>query len=369
MFQLKRAISDWRKKLAAQGIKSRKILDELESHLREDVESQIRSGMNPEEAFRAAVRRIGEGPILKTEFAKLPASPQSWLPRLFRIACFVSAPFMLATSAWALLDFEEGVGAKLFTLSVISCLGCFFFSLPFWYRSLPNPYRPRVGITLKITSLLMSCIPLFALLDASGVLHLPGSTAVAMIVWSLLATYLGIVLAYMCLDFERGFGWGLLDCPPAEKFTGLAQRAIDLSHDEAACLRHDFVGTEHLLLGILESQSGLLLDLFRKWNIDTDTIRAGIDKLIARGVARKSALDLPYTPRAKKALALSMQEAGEMGHSLITPEHILLGLLLEREGVAGLVLRNLSLNAQRARRDILDGMGPGGEDGAQPVFA
>ena len=368
MFQLERAISDWRKKLAAQGIASRPILDELESHLREDVETQIRSGANIEEAFRAAVQRIGEGPILKTEFAKLRAKGQSRLPRIFRIACFVSGPFMLVTSAWALLDFEGATAAKFFSLSFISCLACYVVSLPFWYRFLPNPYRRGICITLKITSLVMSSIPVFALLDALGVLHLPGGTVAAMLVWSLLAAYGLTIFAYVCLDLERGFGWGLFDCPPAEKFTELAQRAIDLGHDEAAGLRHDFVGTEHLLLGIVASESGLLMDLFRKWDLDSNAIRAGIDKLIGPGCAHKSARDLPYTPRAKKALSLAIQEAREMGHPLISPEHILLGLLLETEGVAGLVLRNLGLNPQRARRDILDGMGPG-DDGTQPVFA
>jgi ATP-dependent Clp protease ATP-binding subunit ClpC len=177
------------------------------------------------------------------------------------------------------------------------------------------------------------------------------------------------MFGYGCLDLERGMGWGSTGCPAPEQFTDLAQRASGIAHEEATQLGHDYVGTEHLLLGVISCDSGLLSDLLRKWGIEADTIRAEIEKVVGPGGARKSARDLPYTPRARRALTLAMQETQVMGHSFITPEHIMLGLLLEKEGLAGVVLRGLGLDAGRARQDILNGLGPDGDDGLRPVLA
>jgi hypothetical protein len=214
-------------------------------------------------------------------------------------------------------------------------------------------------------------LPLVALAGALG-LPLPqlGNTG-SMILWSAVAAFTATMFAYACLDIERGIGRRSGRGPSPEQFTDLAQRARSgLAHDEAERLGHDFVGTEHLLLGVILCDSGLLSDLLRKWGIEADAIRAEIEKVGGPGAARKSARDLPYTPRAIRALTLAMQETRKMGHPFITPEHIMLGLLLEKEGFAGVVLRGLGIDADRARRDILNGMGPGdGEDGLQPVLA
>jgi hypothetical protein len=369
MFNIEEAINAWRKGLRAQGIKSREILDELESHLREDVQQQIESGRHAGEAFRAAVQRIGQGPALKAEFAKVRGGKQNRLHLLFRVACFVSAPFMLVSSAWALLDSEgPGIGGWL-TFFAIACMALYLGSLPFWYRFLPNPYRRGFGIAFKALIYFVAAFPIFALLEAAEVIHVPVETALFMFAWALTAAVTGTVLAYMCLDIERGLGWGILDFPSTDKFTDVAQQAIEIAYEEAARLGHDFVGTEHLLLGIISSESGLLMDLFRKWDLNSDKVRAEIEKMVGRGVGRKSARDIPFTPRSKRALALALKEAHGMGHSFIHSEHIFLGLLLESEGVAGLVLRQLGVNAQDARRDILQGMGPDGGDGMQPVVA
>src|SRR5262249_1972426 len=124
-----------------------------------------------------------------------------------------------------------------------------------------------------------------------------------------------------------------------------------------------------LLLGVVSSESGLLMDLLRKWDTDSDGIRGEVKKIVGAGASRRAARDIPYTPRALRALNLAAQEARAMGHSFINPEHIVLGLLLEKEGVAGMVLRKLGIDADQARRDILNGMGPDGDDGMQPVLA
>src|SRR6476646_4815090 len=94
MFDLTQAIAKWRKEMAAQGVKSRDVLDELENHLREDVGNQVGGGTDAAEAFKVAAQRIGQGAVLKREFAKLDRRKQR-LPDIFRITCFVTGPFML----------------------------------------------------------------------------------------------------------------------------------------------------------------------------------------------------------------------------------------------------------------------------------
>jgi Clp amino terminal domain, pathogenicity island component len=252
---------------------------------------------------------------------------------------------------------------------VLAFLAVYTGTLPLWYRSLPSPYAKRLGIALKTATLMVAALPLVALLGVSGVRFLQLGNTGSLILWSGVAAFSATMFAYACLDLERGIGWSSFPCPSPDRFTDLAQRATETAHDEAARLGHDFIGTEHLLLGVISCDSGLLLDLFRKWEVDADIIRSEIEKVVVSGFARKSARDLPYTPRALRALTLAMQETQTMNHSFITPEHILLGLLLEKEGLAGVVLRKLGIKADRARQDILHGMGPGGDDSLQPVLA
>jgi hypothetical protein len=364
-FKLEKAITKWRKEMAAQGVKSRDVLDELENHLREDVTNQIDAGTDAAEAFSIAVQRIGKGAALEREFAKLDASKHKRLTNIFRIYCFVSGPSMLLLSGWLFYDPERSSFDRPPSFFVLVCLAIYTGTLPLWYRGLPSPHKKWIGIVLKTITFMVVLLPLVALAGASCNWD-TGST----ILWNAVVAFSATMLAYACLDLERGIGWGSGRGPSPEQFTDLAQRARSgLAHDEADRLGHDFVGTEHLLLGVISCDSGLLSDLLRKWGIDADTIRAEIEKVVGRGVAGKSARDIPYTPRAKRALGLAMQEAHAMGHSFISPEHIILGLLLEKEGVAGLVLRGLGINANRVRRDILNGMGPGGDDGLQPVIA
>src|ERR1041385_2688392 len=180
MFDLEQAISRWRKRMIADGIKSATILDELETHLRDEVDEQMRAGMEPADAFRKATQRLGQGTLLKTEFAKLRRHSGSSLLWLFRIACFITAPFMLATSAWVLLDSESVAPPQLLVSPLMCARALYLASLPFWYRFLPNPYRRGVQIALKAMNLFVASFPVLALLGALGVIHLPLSDTIAM---------------------------------------------------------------------------------------------------------------------------------------------------------------------------------------------
>jgi hypothetical protein len=370
-FKLDQAIAKWRKEMTAQGVRSRDVLDELENHLREDIAAQIQSGTSEVEAFDIAVQRIGRGAALHREFAKLDASKHKRLSKLFRISCFVTGPFMLVLSGWLLYDPDRRSFDRPVSLFLLTCLAIYTGTLPVWYRLLPSPHTKWRCILLKTITFMVAALPLVALAGALG-LPVPrlGNTG-SLVLWSVVTAYTATMSAYACLDLERGVGWRSQRGPSSEQFTELAQRARSgLAHEEAERLGHDYVGTEHLLLGVISCDSGLLSDLLRKWGIEADAIRAEIEKVAGPGVARKSARDLPYTPRATRALTLALQETCAMGQSFITPEHIMLGLLLEKEGLAGVVLRGLGIDADRARRDILDGMGPSdGEDGLQPVLA
>src|ERR1051325_5470113 len=306
-FKLEKAIAKWRKDMTAQGVKSRDVLDELENHLREDVAAQIQSGMDAAEAFEIAAQRIGRGAVLKREFAKLEASKHQRLTRLFRIACFITGPFMLLLSGWLLYDLDRGSFHQPASLFVLACLAIYTGTVPLWYRSLPSSHTKWIGIVLRALTLFVACLPVVALLGALGLRFLRLDDTESMILWSAVVAFTATMFAYACLDLERGIGWGSSACPSPDRFTDLAQRANGIAHDEAERLGHDFVGTEHLLLGIISCDSGLLSDLLRKWGVDADTIRAEIEKVVDRGYARKSARDLPYTPRAMRALTLAMQ--------------------------------------------------------------
>src|ERR1051326_733928 len=143
-FKLDQAIAKWRKEMAAQGVKSRDLLDELERHLREDVAAQISSGNGAAEAFEVAAKRIGRGAGLKREFAKLDASKHRRRARLFRVSFFIPGPSMLLLSGWLLYDFDRGSFDQPASLFALACLAVYTGTLPLWYRWLPSPHTKRI---------------------------------------------------------------------------------------------------------------------------------------------------------------------------------------------------------------------------------
>jgi hypothetical protein len=240
MFDLERAIADWRRQMVAGGLKRAEALDELESHLREDIQQQIQSGLATQAAFESAVERIGGARSLKTEFAKIG--------------------------------------------------------------------HTRLGFLSKLKGFLM------------------GSGSVAL--------------------------------PPLSAFTSNAQQSLELARAEAPRLNHDFIGTEHVLLGLLGAQSGILTNIMRRMGIDTHIVRKEIETLVGPGLpAQRVAAEIPYTPRATRALALAVAEAEALQQAEVCPEHIFLGLIKEGEGVAGLVLRKMGVDIKMAREEIVKELG------------
>jgi hypothetical protein len=234
MFNLDHAITDWRRQMLAAGIKSAEVLDELESHLREDIEQQMRSGVVAKTAFENARQRIGQAGALGEEFGKI-----DFLMRRRNIK-------------------------------------------------------------------------------------------------SALLKFLGIPIAAPLV------------------FTPGARDSLDSGRQAALGFHHDFIGTEHVLLGLLATENSIVPKVLRNMDVSSEVVRNEIENIVGHGPQREVIHELPYTPRVKKALEFASQEARALGCScVINPEHIFLGLILEGGGVAALVLKKLGVDAAKAREQTL----------------
>jgi hypothetical protein len=238
MFDLEKAISDWRRQMQAAGIKNPATVDELESHLREDVDREVQSGSSKEEAFQAAVKRIGLPNSLKSEFAKVPRRK------------------------WALLGMLKGL----------------------------------------------------------------------------------LVDSYFA-------------SPSSSAFTASARRTLELARLEAPRLHHDFVGTEHILLGLLTLENGTVPSVLNRMGVNPEDVRQQVEKTISPFSSEGVRVSIPYTPRVKRSLRIAAQEARACKHACISAEHIFLGLIVEGDGVAGRVLKKLGVNIRAARQEILSELG------------
>jgi ATP-dependent Clp protease ATP-binding subunit ClpC len=141
-------------------------------------------------------------------------------------------------------------------------------------------------------------------------------------------------------------------------FTPRAQQVLALARKEADRFNHNYVGTEHLLLGLIKLGQGVAVNVLTKLGLDLETVRMQVEQQVGSGPETKMVGNIPYTPRVKKVLALASKEAKNLNHSYVGTEHILLGLLREGEGVAAQVLRNLDVNLDKARQEILRELDP-----------
>ncbi|HVR35187.1 MAG TPA: ATP-dependent Clp protease ATP-binding subunit [Methylomirabilota bacterium] len=154
-------------------------------------------------------------------------------------------------------------------------------------------------------------------------------------------------------------------------FTPRAQQVLALARKEADRFNHNFVGTEHLLLGLIKLGQGVAVNVLQKLGLDLETVRMEVEKQVGTGPDQKMIGNIPYTPRVKKVLALAAKEAKALNHTYVGTEHILLGLLREGEGVAARVLKNLDVDIEQTRQEILKELDPNfsaqDEPGAESV--
>ncbi|MFI5337761.1 MAG: ATP-dependent Clp protease ATP-binding subunit, partial [Opitutales bacterium] len=159
---------------------------------------------------------------------------------------------------------------------------------------------------------------------------------------------------------------------PMNNFTPRAQQVLALARKEADRFHHNYVGTEHILLGLIKLGQGVAVSVLQKMGADLETVRSAVEKQVGTGQETKTPGSIPYTPRVKKVLALAGKEAKTLNHSYVGTEHILLGLLREGEGVAARVLKSLDIDIERTRNEILRELDPqfsGGEPGGEETAA
>ena len=141
-------------------------------------------------------------------------------------------------------------------------------------------------------------------------------------------------------------------------FTPRAQQVLALARKEADRFNHNFLGTEHLLLGLIKLGQGVAVNVLQKMGLDLETVRMEVEKQVGTGPDQKMIGNIPYTPRVKKVLALASKEAKSLNHTYVGTEHILLGLLREGDGVAAKVLKNLDVDIEQCRQEILKELDP-----------
>ena len=141
-------------------------------------------------------------------------------------------------------------------------------------------------------------------------------------------------------------------------FTPRAQQVLALARKEADRFNHNFVGTEHLLLGLIKLGQGVAVNVLQKMGLDLETVRLEVEKQVGTGPDQKQVGNIPYTPRVKKVLNLASKEAKQLQHTYVGTEHILLGLLREGDGVAARVLKNLDIDIEQTRQEILKELDP-----------
>ncbi|MEI6625101.1 MAG: Clp protease N-terminal domain-containing protein, partial [Thermoleophilia bacterium] len=144
-----------------------------------------------------------------------------------------------------------------------------------------------------------------------------------------------------------------------ERFTERARQVVVLAQDEARALKHNYIGTEHILLGLLREEEGLAARVLDSLDITVEDVRANVARIVGQGEEVTTG-QIPFTPRAKKVLELALREALSLGHNYIGTEHILLGLVRENEGVAARILLDFDADAEKIRNEIIRMLsGPG----------
>jgi ATP-dependent Clp protease ATP-binding subunit ClpC len=152
-----------------------------------------------------------------------------------------------------------------------------------------------------------------------------------------------------------------------ERFTDRARKVMALANQEAQRFNHEYIGTEHILLGLVKEGSGVGANVLKNLDVDLRKVRMEVEKLVKSGPDMVTMGKLPQTPRAKKVIEYAIEEARNLNHNYVGTEHLLLGLLREHDGVAAQVLMNLNLKLEEVREEVLNLLGAGVESEEQPA--
>lgn len=151
-------------------------------------------------------------------------------------------------------------------------------------------------------------------------------------------------------------------------FTERVREVLRLARDQSHAFNHEYIGTEHLLLGLIKEGEGLGVAVLRNLNVDLDKIREETARVVQKGKVTQPRDDLPFTSRAKKVLELSMIEARDLHHNHVGTEHVMLGLIREEKGIAAQILHQAGVTTQSARDEVLRLLGSPTQSGRPPAF-
>lgn len=371
MFDLEQSISTWRKKLAAGGIRSDDVLDELEDHLREDIHCQTRAGATEEQAFETATSRVGPPKSLQTEFRKARPSWPAWL----RIAYYAFSAGVVLISSWSLLQNELRIWEQCVGLSATLLACVYLVFLPRLPEALNRQWRSLVTAFLKFSSFVMFLWPAWLLLDAFGIVHFQMGIVLSMVLWCAFSSLGATVMIFSLRDYwhqhspSQGHACQgtMAECDaransprltknnrlPLQMLGSAAHAVLEQARSEARVRGHDYIGTEHVLLALVACRPDAFDQMLAELHVNQKTVVQQIERAIT--VAPSSSTDsaLPLTPRVRRAFQFAAREAGRIKDSEIGVHHLFLGLLRERSGVAGRVLRQLGLSLKGTRKELL----------------
>jgi ATP-dependent Clp protease ATP-binding subunit ClpC len=166
--------------------------------------------------------------------------------------------------------------------------------------------------------------------------------------------------------FKSFYGWWTAPNEIIINFSPRARQVLALASKEAERFNHNFVGTEHLLLGLIKLGQGYAVNILKKRGLVLENIRLEVEKQMCEPYDQKMVGNIPYTPRSRNVLDLAAKEAKALNHASIGTEHILLGLLREEDGVAGRVLKNLGVDLWETRQETMMKLGPNLSDRSKP---
>jgi hypothetical protein len=292
MFNLNDAIGDWRKRMTAAGMISPALLDELESHLREEMERQLLAGAAAQDAFAIAVQRIGRPNALKREFDKLRVGRNGWVSDLKR-ALMVAVCIFATMTAFGVF------------------LGMHF---PLWHR---------------MVTAVVSAVVFLALYRSVG---------------KRLANRLQL----------RPYGLEEIG-----SVSPVVRGVLEQGREEARRFHHDFIGTEHLLLGLMTLGPGASLNVPQRLGLDAESVRREVERFVGSGPDWSIKENIPCTPRARRAMNLAAREAQAANRAEVAAQDLFMGLLLEGDGVAARVLNKLGVDVEKTRRELRNDTNPG----------
>src|SRR5437867_8970727 len=155
---------------------------------------------------------------------------------------------------------------------------------------------------------------------------------------------------------------------PFDRFNGRAKRVLALAQNEAVLLNHNYIGVEHLLLGLIREGEGVAARVLDSLGVELSKVRAAVEFTVGRGDSTTAPSEITLSPRTKKVIELAIDEARKLGHSHVGTEHLLLGLVREGEGIASGVLESLGISLEALRRKVMETLGQPHGPTSQPLY-